>query len=104
MNSAMRTCMVAPIIAWPTVASALHAPATHGSRFDAAKDHVLDQKPDDDHGQKAGEHAGNLELILVLVDEPTQPPGARRDAEDELRGDQGPPRERPADLESGKNA
>src|SRR5438552_17344468 len=103
MNSAMRTCMFAPIIAGLTPASALHAPAAHGARFDAAKDDIFDEKPDDDNCQQAREYAGNLELVLVLVDEPTQSDGLRRDAEDELRGNQGPPRKGPADLEPDEN-
>src|SRR6185295_15529842 len=84
--------------------SALHSPAANGAVFNRAKDHVLDEKTDQDHGEEPGEHRRNLELVLVLVDEPAEAAGTRRDAEDKLRSDQRSPGKRPADLEAGENA
>src|SRR5208283_5657604 len=83
---------------------ALHAPAAHRSHLDAAEDEVLDDEPDDDHRQQSGEDAGDLELVLVLVDVPAEAARSRRDPEYELGGDQRPPGKRPADLEPGEDA
>src|SRR5262249_12691159 len=65
---------------------------------------VFDDEADQDHGEEPGEYRGNLELVLVLVDEPAEAARARRNAEYELRGDQRAPRERPTHLEPGKDA
>ena len=72
--------------------------------FDGAENDVLDQEADHDHGEQAGEHVRDLELILVLVDEPAQAARAGRHAEHQLGRDQGAPGKRPADLESGQDA
>src|SRR4051794_26219550 len=83
---------------------ALHAPATDRAALDGAEDDVLDHESDQDHGEEAGEHIRNLELVLVLVDEPAEATGPGRHAEHQLGGDQRPPREGPADLEAGQDA
>src|SRR5258705_9046260 len=84
--------------------SILHAPFAHRARFNDAKDHVLDEEPDYDDRQQAGEYVRNLELVLVLVDEPTQSARSRRHAEYQLGGNERPPCECPADLEPRQNA
>ena len=48
--------------------------------------------------------AGDLELVLVLEDEPAEAAGARCDAEHQLGRDQGAPGEGPTDLEAGEDA
>src|SRR5450432_3064717 len=65
----------------------LHAPALDGSGLDEAKHHVLDREPDQDDGQQAGEHFGNVELVLALEDVPAEPTLARRYAEHQLGRD-----------------
>src|SRR3954465_11047489 len=84
--------------------SVLHAPATHGARLDDPEDDVLDDQPDYDDGQQSREHVRDLELVLVLVDEPSQSAGPRRHTEHELCRDEGAPREGPAYFQSGQNA
>src|ERR1700682_1861279 len=83
--------------------STLHAPLANGPGFDGAKNDVLDQQADDDHGKQAGEYIRDLELILVLVDEPSKNARPGRDPEHQLARDQGAPGECPADLESGQD-
>src|SRR5690606_29619340 len=61
--------------------SALHAPAPHGAGLDRLEDHVLDEQPEQDHGQKAREHVRDQELILALEDIPAEAAGARADPE-----------------------
>src|SRR5438105_9936094 len=96
MNSLMTMCT-------STRQSILHAPFADRPRFDDTEDDVLDQEADDDDRQQTGEHVGNLELVLVLVDEPAQSARPRRHAEHELGGNERTPREGPTDLESGQN-
>src|SRR5262249_55611150 len=69
----------------------LHAPATHGCRFDVAEDQVFHAKADQDHGEQPGEHGGYVEHVLVFVDVPAEPTFARGDAEHQLGGDQRAP-------------
>src|ERR1700682_5732553 len=83
--------------------STLHAPLANGPGFDGAKNDVLDQQADDDHGKQAGEYIRDLELILVLVDEPSKNARPGRDPEHQLGRDPGAPGECPADLESGQD-
>src|SRR5258708_1260983 len=81
-----------------------HTPALDGASLDGAEDEIFDGEPDQDHRKQAGEHVRDLELVLVLLDEPAEPTGAGRYAEHELRGKEGAPGESPADLESGEDA
>src|SRR5437870_3875022 len=85
-------------------ASTLHAPLANRPRFDGAEDHILDQESDHDDREEPGKDIRDLQLILVLVDEPAQSAGTRRNAKYQLRRDQRAPSERPADLESRQDA
>src|ERR1700733_9224149 len=82
----------------------LHAPALNGPGFDQAKHPVLDRESNEDDGQEAGKHFGNIELVLALEDVPAKPALTRRDAEYEFSRDQRTPGKGPADLEAGQNA
>src|SRR6476661_5844942 len=62
--------------------SALQSPAEHGAALDGAEDQILYHEPDQDHREQAGKDGGNVELISILEDEPTQPALSGRYAED----------------------
>src|SRR5215831_1814525 len=79
----------------------LHAPALDGRVLDRAEDHALDEEPDENHGDEAGEHRRNFQLVLIFEDEPAEAAAARGDAEHEFCRDQGAPGEGPADLQAG---
>src|SRR5688572_2644626 len=81
-----------------------HAPASNGAVFDRPEDHILDEQPEQDDGQQAGEHVRDQQLVLVLVDEPADASGTGTRAEEELGGNERAPCERPADLQPGENA
>src|SRR3954454_9535340 len=70
------------ILLWPRD-SPLHAPAQDGAPLDELEDHRLDEEPDQDHREQAGEHLRGLELGARLEDVPAEPAGARRDPEHE---------------------
>src|SRR6266550_3155113 len=83
--------------------SILHAPFADRPRFDGTEDDVFNEEPDDNDRQQTSEHVGDLELVLVLVDEPSQSTRSRRHAEHKLGGDERPPCERPTDFEPCEN-
>src|SRR5574340_61572 len=87
-----------------TFMSVLHAPFADGTVFQCAEDQVLDHQADQNDREQAGEHVGDLQLVLVLVDVPAQSAGAGAHAEHQLGGDQRAPGERPADLQAGEYA
>src|SRR5665213_2131247 len=89
MNSAMTMrCMLSGRV---RSASGLHPPTAHGALLDHAEDQVLDDEADDDHRQQAGEHVGDLQRVLVLVDVPAEAARSGADAEHQLGCDQRAP-------------
>ena len=62
----------------------MKAPAHHGAPLDHLEDQVLDEEADGDHREQAGEHRGDIERVLALIDEPAEAAIAGADAEDEL--------------------
>src|ERR1700761_4373457 len=86
-----------------TPGSVLHSPAPHSPVLDGLENQVLNAQAKQNHGKEAGENIGNQELILLLKNIPAEAAGAGTDSEHEFRGDQRPPRKRPANFESGEN-